>query len=106
MKMDRLEGSYHRSKKITWRVVEEDSVLLNLDTGYYYTLNEVGRFLWESLDGTKKLSAIHKEILDHYDVDPETAKNDILELIDDLLKEGLAEIHESPEKGLSSPAAP
>ena len=104
--MDRLECSFRKSEKITWRVVEEDGVLLNLDTGYYYTLNEVGRFLWESLDGKKKLSAVHKEILDQYDVDPETVKSDILELIDDLLKEGLVEIHESPEKGHSSPAAP
>ena len=104
--MNRLESFFKKSEKIAWRVVEEDSVLLNLDTGYYYTLNEVGRFLWESIDGKKKLSAIHKEILDHYDVDPETAKSDILELIDNLLKEGLVEIHESPEEGLSSPAAP
>ncbi|MCD6352720.1 MAG: PqqD family protein [Proteobacteria bacterium] len=104
--MNRLESFFTKSEKIAWRVVEEDSVLLNLDTGYYYTLNEVGRFLWESLDGKKELSAIHKEILDHYDVDPETAKSDILELIDNLLKEGLVEIHESPEEGLSSPAAP
>jgi hypothetical protein len=104
--MDWLECSFKKSQKIAWRVVENDSVLLNLDTGYYYTLNEVGRFLWESLDGKKKVSAIHQEIVEHYDVDPETAKSDILELVDDLLKEGLVEIHESPEKGLSSPAAP
>jgi len=103
--MNRLEQFFTKSKKIAWRVVEEDSVLLNLDTGYYYTLNEVGRFLWEALDGKKKLFAIHKEILDHYDVDPETARRDILELIENLLKEGLVEIHESPEESLSSSAA-
>lgn len=103
--MNRLECSFEKSEKIAWRVVEEDSVLLNLDTGYYYTLNEVGRFLWESLDGKKKLSVIHQDIIDYYDVAPETAKSDILELIDNLLKEGLVEIHESPEKGLSSPEA-
>lgn len=104
--MDRLERSFRRSEKIAWRVVEADGVLLNLATGYYYTLNDVGRFLWESLDAAKKLSDIQQEILDHYDVDPETAKNDILGLIEDLLKEGLVEIHESPEKDLHSPATP
>jgi len=92
--MDLWESVFRKSGKVAWRKVDEDGVLLNLATGYYYTLNEVGRFFWESLDGRKKLSEIHGELLDQYAADSEACRQDLLELAGDLLKEGLVEVHE------------
>jgi len=92
--MNPWETAFQKNGKVAWRMVDTDGVLLNLATGYYYTLNEVGRFLWESLDGRKKLSEIHGELLERYDVDGEASRKDLLELLQDLLKEGLVEMHE------------
>jgi hypothetical protein len=92
--MELWESSVKRSDKVAWRGMEDDCILLHLDTGFYYTLNEVGRFLWESCDGKKKLRTIHEELLESYDVDPETAKKDVLEITEDLVKEGLVEPYE------------
>ena len=61
--MDPWDRVFRKSGKVAWRMVDDDGVLLNLTTGYYYTLNEVGRFFWESLDGRKKLSEIHGDLL-------------------------------------------
>jgi len=92
--MNPWEKVFQKSKKVAWRTVDNDGVLLNLATGYYYTLNEAGRFFWESLDGRKKLSEIHGELLERYDVEREASGKDLLEILQDLLKEGLVEIHE------------
>ncbi len=92
--MDPWEAVFRKSGKVAWRQVDEDGVLLNLGTGYYYTVNEVGRFFWESLDGRRKLSEIHGALLERYDVDSEVSRKDLLEIVQDLLKEGLVEVHE------------
>lgn len=92
--MDPWDRVFRKSGKVAWRMVDDDGVLLNLTTGYYYTLNEVGRFFWESLDGRKKLSEIHGDLLERYDVDGGEARRDLLELVEDLRKEGLVEADE------------
>ena len=104
--MDHMTRIYRKNEKIAWRIVEDDGVLLNLSTGYYYTLNEVGRFLWETLDGKKPLSDILTDIIGCYDVDTETAKSDMITLIEDLLQEGLIVADDSIEKDDSASPAP
>lgn len=92
--MNNLQSCFVRNSDVTWKTLEDKCILLHLTSGYYYTLNEVGRFLWEALDGEKKLEQIHEEIVRHYNIDIETAKSDILEIIRHLIKEGLVEEHE------------
>lgn len=87
--MDPWKGIFRRNDRVTWRVLEGDCILLHLDSGIYYTLNEVGRFLWESLDGKNSLSEIHESILGHYEGEEETVRQDLLEILGDLVKEDL-----------------
>jgi len=75
---------------VTWRVIEGKCLLLHLGSGIYYTLDEVGRFIWESLDGKRPLGGVLDEIVKKYDVDAGTAREDLLEVIGDLLEEDLA----------------
>ncbi len=87
--MDREQDRFRRNERVTWRVLEGDCILLHLDSGVYYTLNQVGRFVWESLDGEKALPEIEKALLDLYAVDAEEVKKDVSELLKDLSKEDL-----------------
>ncbi len=96
MNKEFFEKCLKREEKVVWRALEKDCILLHLTSGIYYTLNDVGRFLWESFDGKRKLQDIYEEMLDQYEADPEMAKNDMSELIDDLMKEGLVKPIEKP----------
>jgi len=90
--MDWSKDRLRRNPRVTWRPLEGDCILLHLDTGFYYTLNPSGRFLWESLDGEKSLSRIHEGLLEEYEIDGESAKEDLLDLAKDLLKEDLVRV--------------
>ena len=96
--MEYSQSSFLRSGDVSWKILDDKCILLNLASGNYYTLNKVGRFLWESLDGKKKLGEICEEISDHYCMDAETVRKDIFEIMDDLLEEGLAEENETLEE--------
>ena len=73
----------------TFEIVDDQAVIINLDAGTYVSLNETGSFLWERLDGEKKLGDIAAELAEAYGVSTEITRPDVLALAEALLNEGL-----------------
>lgn len=59
------------------------------------TVNEVGSELWKMLQSDVTFEDLTKGILEIYDVDEETAKEDIREFLDTLEKGGVLDAEES-----------
>lgn len=74
------------------RELDGESVLLNLDNGRYYGLDEVGTRLYELLNSSASVEAAIEAALDEYEVGEETLRGDLSELIARLMDEGLLEI--------------
>lgn len=55
-----------------------------------FTLNEVGTFVWERLDGSHSLGAIAAAITDHFEVEAARASSDVLAFLDLLAEVGCA----------------
>jgi hypothetical protein len=75
----------------TYQVVEGEAVLIHLNTGAYYSLNEVGTAFWELLDGARSIADCAAKLASEYDAPADVITADLLELAEDLLKEGLAQ---------------
>ena len=56
------------------------------DMDSVYTLNETGAFIWERLDGKSNLAEIISCMQSEFDVDAETAKNDLLAFVTEMEK--------------------
>ncbi|MEW5946625.1 MAG: PqqD family protein [bacterium] len=80
---------FTRCADVIVREMDGGSVLLNMDTGVYYSLNETGTELWSALDGKRSVGEIIEMICDSYDAAPQTAGADVVELLEDLEGEGL-----------------
>ena len=48
------------------------------------TINELGKFIWENLESSENEEVLLEKILDEYEVDEKTAKNDLDEFLDKL----------------------
>ena len=48
------------------------------------TINELGKFIWENLESSENEEVLLGKILDEYEVDEKTAKNDLDEFLDKL----------------------
>jgi Coenzyme PQQ synthesis protein D (PqqD) len=59
-------------------------LLFNMEDGQYYTLNDVGRRVWELCDGTRSLSDIAEDLSHEYDSPAAAIRDDVLELVGDL----------------------
>jgi hypothetical protein len=70
-------------------------VLLDPQTGAYYSLDDVGARLWELCDGSRTRSETIAAICAEYDADPATVETDILSLLDELAREHLVEEYPS-----------
>lgn len=66
-----------------------ETVILELNSGVYYGLNETGSLIWNSIQQSKTLEEIKDIILEQYEVEPQTCTHYILMLIQDLADKGL-----------------
>lgn len=69
--------------------MEGETVLLDLSSGRYYTLNRIGSVIWEHCTGDKTLSDIHAVLCNRFEVAPERALDDLVTLVDRLVQKGL-----------------
>lgn len=81
-----------KSKDVTWKVLDGETVLLNLDTGIYFTLNATGTEVWELYDSQTSLAEITRVLCEQFDVTMEQAQRDLIELTQGLLNEGLVRV--------------
>ncbi|MGZ9132263.1 MAG: PqqD family protein [Nitrospira sp.] len=70
-------------------VLDGESVLLNLSTGRYYTLNIVGSIVWDLSTGDRSLAQVVSTIREKFDVTAQQAQDDLLDLVGELGQEGL-----------------
>jgi len=88
-----LNRIYRKNPDVVYRIIAGEAILLPISketqvAGRLLSLNEVGAFIWELIDGEKSLGDIQGLISREYEVDEETARSDLLELIADLEKMG------------------
>jgi hypothetical protein len=73
-----------------------ESVFLDLKSGRYFGLDEVGTRMWQLLTTAESVQASYVKLLAEYDVDAERLRKDLEDLVGKLLELGLVEFHEVP----------
>jgi hypothetical protein len=69
-----------------------EAVLLNLESGQYYGLDEVGTSMWSLLNQHEHLETVCRALLEEYEVTEEQVQQDLLGLIDELASQGLVRV--------------
>lgn len=69
---------------------DEGGVLLKMDTGDMFTLNDTAVAFLSGLDGKRNVGAIIGQMLDEFEVDAATLRADIFELIAELKAAGIS----------------
>lgn len=71
-------------------------ILLHLDDGSYYSLDDIGSRIWALSDGTRTLSGVAAVICDEYDAPLATIELDVREFAGELVAAGLMVRHAPP----------
>ena len=79
---------------IVFQSLQDELVLLNLQTGVYFGLNEVGARIWQLIQAHQSapLSNVRDALVDEYDVRQDRCTGDLLKLVARLEENRLLEI--------------
>jgi hypothetical protein len=69
-----------------------EAVILNLKSGVYHGLNEMGARIWNMIQQPKVVKEVKQMLLEEYEVEPEVCIGDLLRLLDELRTAGLIEV--------------
>ena len=85
-----------RNERILAQTAAGTVVLLGLDSGQYYSLDEIGGRVWAACDGRHTASSIAALLVDEYEAPMETVFHDVLGLLTDLANENLVHQNSPP----------
>lgn len=89
---DKLSRSLQRvPEKSLSSQVDDELILIQGDSGAFYSLKSVGLDIWEQIEAPKALNEIARDLNDSYEVDPLECQAAVLKFADDLVRAGLAE---------------
>jgi hypothetical protein len=71
------------------RILDQESVLLNLETEQYFGLDETGTRMWQLVTTSPSIDAAYQELLAEFDVEPELLRTNFVELLSRLMDSGL-----------------
>ena len=74
------------------RLLDRESVLLNLETERYFGLDETGTRMWQVVTDAPSLDVAYEQLLTEFDVEPELLRSNYLELLDRLVDNGLLQV--------------
>ncbi len=78
---------YKISDKIIFREVDDGIVLINLDSGFYYSFNGSACFIFNMLNKDKNTVEVVDKLKVEFNVSEEEARNDLKQFIETLEKE-------------------
>lgn len=76
---------------VVFQVLDGQAVVLDLDSGKYFGLNEVGTILWQGLEHGQSLEQITESLMESYEVDRVELQRDLAELVSTLKQRRLLE---------------
>jgi molecular chaperone DnaK (HSP70) len=72
--------------------LQEESVILNLNSERYFGLDNVGTRMLSVLSASNSIEAAYEVLKGEYDVDAQILRQDLASLIENLLQQGLVTI--------------
>lgn len=74
--------------------LQQDSVFLNLESERYFGLDDVGTRFFSVLTSSDSIEAAYDKLSQEYDVDPQSLRQDLLDLVESLVSHGLVEVNQ------------
>jgi len=87
----KLDTTLSIPPQVMSRLVDDETVLLDLKSGMYFGLDGVGQRIWESVSEGKNLGETAAMIAAEYEVEEARAQTDVIEFANSLVERGLLE---------------
>lgn len=76
--------------------LNNESVMLNLNSGVYFGMNETATVVWNAVGQKKNFAEMVRMIEEEFEVDAAESRKDLEEFLNQLLKKELIQIQDEP----------
>jgi hypothetical protein len=87
-----LETVIIRTDNLMSTELDNDTVMMNIDSGSYYGLDGTGQRIWGLIETPRSITAVCEALLQEYDIDTETCRTQVLKFLNRLQTEGLVRV--------------
>ncbi|CUO65608.1 MULTISPECIES: lasso peptide biosynthesis PqqD family chaperone [Clostridium] len=87
-----LETKISKNFDIDDTDLDGEKVMMNLDKGQYFMMNEVGSRIWEIIETPIHVKGIVEKLREEYDVDEQTCTDKVLEFLKSLNEADLIKV--------------
>ncbi|MDF1572513.1 MAG: PqqD family peptide modification chaperone [Bacteroidales bacterium] len=63
--------------------IDEEIIMLNVNKGEYYALNDVASRIWEMIDTPVQVNDLLNKLIEEYEIDTQTCQQDTLRCLED-----------------------
>lgn len=84
-----LQSKLRRSMDITFQSMPPDTILLNLESGFYYSTNILGSAVWQRCDGNTTIEDLISSLHPQYEISLEELRSDVMKFIEEMVAEDL-----------------
>ncbi|MCL4868930.1 MAG: PqqD family peptide modification chaperone [Anaerolineae bacterium] len=74
---------------LIWRTMDQETVLIQPQTGHYVIINEVGSYIWQQMSQAYSVKEIERLLVETYGITIEQAAADLHTFLMELQKKGL-----------------
>lgn len=87
--MQTIQRSFQVNETVVSADLDNETVLLNVETGIYFGLDEIGTRIWSLLKDECSVEDIIRQLLDEYDIERALLEADMASFLNSLLAKGL-----------------
>jgi len=85
-----------RNKELVWRMLDNEAFIMSTDGNKIHSLNNLGSFIWQLLDGKNSFKNIIRLLCERFKVTEEVAQTDANDFVEKLLAQGLVQLCDTP----------
>ncbi len=84
-----LKTIVQRDPNQDFSMIDDEVVMLSIENGEYYLLNEVASRIWQIIKNPIRVSEVLSKLLEEYSVSSHTCETETFECLNDFYKKGL-----------------
>jgi hypothetical protein len=86
------ESYIKRNKEVFASEIDDEVVMMHVDTGKYYGMDTVGSRIWELIAEEIQVREVINKLMEEYDVEEEQCEKDVLEFLNELYDNKLVSV--------------
>ncbi|MCB2076245.1 MAG: PqqD family protein [Novosphingobium sp.] len=84
-----IPARYARNPQILSSDIDDETVMLSIESGYFFSAKGIGPFIWNMMEAPRSRSELLEGICEAYDVDADTAGSDLDRFLEELDEHGM-----------------